>query len=168
MFTCKVVDRHWGGSRGNDQQQWNALPKVLGDDGNIEKLGLEKEEGLTMFSNKVYDEVIGRKWYKFIYLMQVYAYNDESSCYACKIDNKMSLNIILVPWCTFIFSAICFSNRHFFSFIISSLAYSWRPEFSTPENLKLLLPKLLHLKMYSTYCLYFYSCPKSLYFFSFM
>ena len=36
--------------------------KSLGDDGNIEKLGgWEKEEGLTMFSNKVYDEVIGRK-----------------------------------------------------------------------------------------------------------
>ena len=41
--------------------------KFLGDYEKIEKLGgWEKEEELTIFSNKVYDEVIGRKWYKFI------------------------------------------------------------------------------------------------------
>ena len=97
-------------------------------------------------------------------LIQIYAYNDESSFYARKIDNKTSLNIFLVPLTYFHFSAICFSKIHIFSFIISSLAYFWCPEFSTSESLKLLLQKLFHLKMYTTYCLYFYSSPKPLYF----
>ena len=62
-------------------------------------------------------------------LIQIYAYNDESSFYARKIDNKTSLNIILVPWCTFIFLPSASPKYIFLSFFISSLPYSWCPKF---------------------------------------
>ena len=46
----------------NNQGTKERFQKFLGDYEKIAELGgWEKEEGLTMFSNKVYDEVIGRK-----------------------------------------------------------------------------------------------------------
>ena len=46
----------------NKNETKESFQKFLGDYEKIAELGgWEKEEGLTMFSNKVYDEMMGRK-----------------------------------------------------------------------------------------------------------